>query len=117
MIAPGCADLAEVEAACDAADMRASRSVALARERWSSVRDDGQVSAATASRSMDCPVISAMSSKSLSRCKTVSPADSAVAAMRRSGIDGARMLAKLGKCELDCDRTVLDLQGEVLDGH
>ena len=27
------------------------------------------------------------------------------------------MLAKLGKCELDCDRTVLDLQGEVLDGH
>jgi DNA-binding XRE family transcriptional regulator len=35
-------------------------------------------------------VTSAMTSKSLSRCSTVSPASSAVAAMIRSGIDGAR---------------------------
>ena len=42
------------------------------------------------SRSTGCPVISATSSKSLSRWRTVRPASSAVAAMRRSGTDGAR---------------------------
>lgn len=39
---------------------------------------------------MGWPVISAMRSKSLSRCSTVSPASSAVAATIRSGIEGAR---------------------------
>ncbi len=42
------------------------------------------------SRSVCWPVNSAMSSKSLSRCSTVKPASSAMAAMSRSGIDGAR---------------------------
>ena len=41
-------------------------------------------------RSTGCPVSSAMSSKSLSRCSTVSSASSAVAAISRSGMDGAR---------------------------
>lgn len=39
---------------------------------------------------MGCPVISAMTSKSLSRCKTVRPASSAVAAMIKPGTEGAR---------------------------
>lgn len=40
--------------------------------------------------SVGCPVISAMRSKSLSRCRTVRPASSAVAATMRTGADGAR---------------------------
>ena len=44
----------------------------------------------TCRRSMDWPVIAAMRSKSLSTCNTVSRAISAVAAISRSGIDGAR---------------------------
>src|SRR6266404_3097760 len=39
---------------------------------------------------MGWPVISAMRARSLSRCSTVSSASSAVAAMIRSGIEGAR---------------------------
>ena len=50
----------------------------------------GQVCVVTASRSTCWPVTVAMISKSLSRCRTVSAAVSAVAAMRRSGIEGAR---------------------------
>jgi hypothetical protein len=41
-------------------------------------------------RSTGWPVISAMRSKSLSTCRTVSPASSAVAAMIRPGVEGAR---------------------------
>ena len=61
------------------------RSVAnLARSKGST----GQLE--TAKRSTGWPVILAMSSKSLSRCRTVSRDSSAIAAMSRSGIDGAR---------------------------
>jgi hypothetical protein len=41
-------------------------------------------------RSAGWPVTAAMRSKSLSQCRTVSPASSAVAATSRSGIEGAR---------------------------
>jgi hypothetical protein len=44
----------------------------------------------TFTRSMGWPVISAIRPKSLSRCSTVSPASSAVAATIRSGIEAAR---------------------------
>ncbi len=44
----------------------------------------------TAGRSTGCPVSAAIRSKSLSMCSTVRPASSAVAAMMRSGIEGAR---------------------------
>ena len=44
----------------------------------------------TESRSVGWPLHEAMSSKSLSRCKTVKPVSSAVAAIRRSGIEGDR---------------------------
>ncbi len=50
----------------------------------------GPVCPQACSRSVGCPVMPAMSSKSLSRCSTVSPASSAVAAMSTSGMDGAR---------------------------
>lgn len=40
--------------------------------------------------STGCPVAAAMRSKSLSTCKTVNPASSAVAATIRSGMDAAR---------------------------
>lgn len=43
-----------------------------------------------ARRSTGWPVTLAMRSKSLSKCKTVSPASSAVAATMRSGTEGAR---------------------------
>ena len=41
-------------------------------------------------RSTGCPVTAAIRSKSLPQCNTVSPASSAVAAMIKSGTDGAR---------------------------
>ncbi len=44
----------------------------------------------TTSRSTGCPVIDAISSKSLSTCSTVRPPSSATAAIIKSGIDGAR---------------------------
>lgn len=59
-----------------------------------STRRKGRVSAVmwpqARSRWVGWPVWVAMSSKSLSRCKTVRPTSSAVAAMMRSGMEGAR---------------------------
>ena len=47
-------------------------------------------SLAHCSRCTGCPVTFAIRSKSLSTCSTISPANSAIAAMIKSGTDGAR---------------------------
>ncbi len=59
----------------------------------------------------------AMRSKSLSKCRTVSPASSAVAAMVRSGTDGARCWPRSGEQGEDFDGPVLDRWGEVFHRH
>ena len=55
----------------------------------------------------------AMRSKSLSWCKTVSPASSAVAAMMRSGTDGAGLLTPAGEQRKDFRGPVLYRRGQI----
>ena len=66
---------------------------------------------------MGCLVTWPMISKSLSTCRTVSPASSAAGGDDQVADGGGAVLAPVGQQGQDLNRAILDRRGQVFDGH